>query len=353
MNKRMSTLAAGLLSIALLLPACAGGSEVLAPEATAIAQPSPEPTPTATPEPLTFAAPLTGIQLEQQSAARPIAVMINNLAPARPQSGLTNADIVWEVLAEGGITRLVAVFQSTDAATATIGPIRSIRPYLIELGESYGAVLAHAGGSMDAYAILQQQGKPYLDEISNGGGFFWRSKERKAPHNLYSSLEQLRAGAEKRAYKLDTVIPAYSFTETGADDPGEPASSISLTFQLKSYKVGYEYDSATGLYKRSINDKPHLDMNNDEQLSAANLVVLSTGHKTLDNEGRLAVNLEDGGPALLFQKGKVVQAEWVHAADGMIRLSQAGKELPFVPGKTYFHIVPNNTALESHVTWVQ
>ncbi len=353
MNKRMSTIAAGLLSILLLLPACGGGQAAVAPEPTSIAPPSAPPAPTAEPTPLTFAAPLTGIQLEKQSAARPIAVMINNLAPARPQSGLTNADIVWEVLAEGGITRLVAIFQSTDAAADTIGPIRSIRPYLIDLGESYGAVLAHAGGSMDAYAILQQQAKPYLDEISNGGGFFWRSKERKAPHNLYSSLEKLRAGAEKRAYKLDSVVPVYSFTEAGAVDAGEPASTISLTFQLKSYKVGYAYDAESGLYKRSINDKPHVDMNNDGQLAASNLVVLSASHKTLDNEGRLAVNLEDGGPAMLFQKGKVVQAEWIRAADGMIRIVQGGHELPFVPGKTYFHIVPNATPLESHVSWVQ
>ncbi len=107
------------------------------------------------------------------------------------------------------------------------------------------------------------------------------------------------------------------------------------------------------MYKRSIGEKPHIDMNNDEQLSGTNLVVLGANHKTLDNEGRLAVDLTEGGSAILFQKGIAIEAEWVRAPDGMIRIVKNGAELPFVPGKTFFHIVPNNPTFEEHVTWVQ
>lgn len=354
MDKRLRiSIVSLLLALILLLTACSGkgGSGNEGPQETGDAT---EPTsivePIA-PTPLPYDAPLTGLKLETAADARPIAVMINNFAAARPQSGLTNADVIWEVLAEGGITRLIAIFQSTSALTDTIGPVRSIRPYLIDIGDSFGAVLAHAGASNDGYAILQRQGKPYLDEISNAGSYFWRSKERKAPHNLYSNLEKLRAGAEKKKYSSDKSVAPYTFEENGSTEAGVPASSITVSFLLKNYKVGYTYDGASDLYKRSINDKPHVDMNNDEQLSGKNLVVLGANHKTLDNEGRLAVDLTAGGSAILFQKGKAIEAEWVRAPDGMIRIVKNGIELPFVPGKTFFHIVPNKPTFAEHVVW--
>lgn len=349
MNSRLKIML-GLLVMAILLAACGGGNHAAVGEIEA----SDEPTATTAPEPtpLPFTAPLTGVARETEASARPIAVMINNLAPARPQSGLTNADIVWEVLAEGGITRLIAVFQSTEHLDEPIGPIRSIRPYLIDIGESYGAVLAHAGGSNDAYAILQQQKKPYLDEISNAGSYFWRSKERKAPHNLYSDLEKLRAGAEKRGYSAEVPIPVYPFLETGAATSASlPAANVEIKFTLKNYKVSYEYDTDTQLYKRSINGEPHTDMNNDKQLTAANLVVLGASHKTLDDVGRLSVNMDTGGSALLFQQGKAIECEWLRSGDNMIRIVKDGAELPFVPGTTYFHIVPNSPTFAEHITF--
>ncbi|NIK77990.1 hypothetical protein FHS15_003128 [Paenibacillus castaneae] len=354
MDKRLRiSVSALLLSFILMFTACSSGNggkeqpqetgETIDPISTEEAAP---------PTPPRLTASLTGLEKEEGVEARPIVVMINNFAAARPQSGLTNADVIWEVLAEGGITRLIAVFQSTNALTDTIGPIRSIRPYLIDIGDSYGAILAHAGASTDGYDILQHQGKPYLDEISNAGSYFWRSKDRKPPHNLYSNLEKLRAGVEKKKYFTEKVTPAYTFAENGSNESGVPASTVTISFLLKNYKVGYEYDAASGTYKRSINDKPHIDMNNNEQLTGTNLVVLGANHKTLDDEGRLAVNLTEGGSALLFQKGKAIEAEWVRAPDGMIRIVKNGAELELVPGKTFFHIVPNKPTFAEHITWV-
>lgn len=343
-----------LVLLFVLLAACSSGAGNNAGEATPAptASAEPEATPSAEPTPeLAFTAPLTGLKQETEATARPVAVMINNLKPARPQSGLTNADVVWEVLAEGGITRLVAIFQSTDKGTDAIGPIRSIRPYLIDIGESYGAILAHSGASNDAYDILQHQDKPYLDEISNAGPYFWRSKDRKAPHNLYSELDKLRAGAEKKGYRSDVTVPAYPFAEEGATASGAPATSIQIKFLLKDYKVSYDYDAAGGLYKRLVNDEPHTDMNNGEQLSAANVVVLGANHKTLDDAGRLSVDLHAGGSALLFQNGKVTECEWVRDNDNMVRLMNDGTELPFIPGKTFFHVVPNTPTFAEHVIY--
>lgn len=349
---RTST-AALLAALLLLLAACSGNktasvepSEVSESQSPETASPTPEPTP------MPYNAPLTGEPRETEAVSRPIAVMINNFSAARPQSGLTSADVVWEVLAEGGITRLVAVFQSTDSIADTIGPIRSNRAYLIDIADSYGAVMVHAGGSPEAYGILQKQGKPYLDEITNAGSYYWRSKDRKAPHNLYSNLEKLRAGAEKKGYKTDVAVPTYPFSEAGTaggSASAETVTSLDISFLMKDYTVGYTYDETSGLYKRTIDGEPHIDLNNNEQLAAANLVVFEASHRTLDNVGRLGVDLESGGAGYLFQKGKKIDIEWVRSQDGMIRFVKDGQEVSFVPGKTYIHVVPNKPELNQHV----
>lgn len=363
MNNRWRSSCALLLAAAVLATtACSGGDKAVnanenVEQETTMA-PTLAPTLAPTPTPLPYTAPLTGSGIQQEAKARPIAVMINNYSAARPQSGLTGADVVWEVLAEGGITRLVAIFQSTEVLTDTIGPIRSNRKYLIDIADSYGAVMAHAGGSPEAYGILQKQGKPYLDEITNAGSYFWRSKERKAPHNLYSSLEKLREGASRKKYAEDKPVPVYRFAPDGTVATAtatEEAREITIKFlMMDGYEVGYRYDEATGSYSRSINGEPHTDLNNNETLSASNLIVFETTHRTLDNVGRLAIDLESGGQAYLFQKGKKTDVDWVSGADGMIRFAtKDGAEINLVPGKTYIHIVPNKPALAEHVTWVQ
>jgi len=294
-------------------------------------------------------APLTGLPIEEEVTSRPVAVMINNFGAARPQSGLPHADMVWEVLAEGGITRLIAVFQS-DEYDGAIGPIRSIRPYLIELADTYQSIIAHAGASNDAYAILQRQDKPYLDEITNAGSYFKRDKSRKAPHNLYSDLASLREGAEKKGYRTTVAHGGYPFMETLAAPLGAAdATQLEIRFMLDNYKVSYAYDAETQLYSRSINGKPHTDLTSGDQLTATNLVVLSTRHKVLDNEGRMSVDLTSGGPAVLYQLGKAVEGTWERSADGVIRIMKDGSELKFAPGKTYYHIVPNDSTLAEHV----
>ncbi|MDF2836213.1 MAG: hypothetical protein K0Q63_1853 [Paenibacillus sp.] len=360
MNNRLRASFAALLTAALLATAaCSGDNAVnVNVEQEPTIAPTPEPTTTPTATPLPYTAPLTGEGIAQEAKSRPIAVMINNYSAARPQSGLTGADVVWEVLAEGGITRLVAIFQSTDGLTNTIGPIRSNRKYLIDIADSYGAVMAHAGGSPEAYGILKKQGKPYLDEITNAGSSFWRSKDRKAPHNLYSSLEKLREGAAKKKYAEDKPVPVYRFAPDGTVATAavtEEAREITLKFlMMDGYEVGYRYDETTGLYKRSINGEPHLDLNNNETLSASNLIVFETAHRTLDNVGRLSVDLKSGGQAYLFQKGKKTDVDWVSGADGMIRFAtKDGAEIALVPGKTYIHIVPDKPDLAEHVSWVQ
>ncbi len=138
-----------------------------------------------------YLAPLTGVETAEKNESRPVMVVINNAPQARPQSGLLQADLLYEVLAEGEITRLIALFQSS-AFTGDIGPVRSIRPYFISIGKSYGAIQVHAGGSPDGYETISRERIENLDEITNAGPYFWREKSRKAPHNLYTNLTNIR-----------------------------------------------------------------------------------------------------------------------------------------------------------------
>ncbi|MGG6313025.1 DUF3048 domain-containing protein [Paenibacillus macerans] len=338
--------------ILVLVSACgkadqaASSQEGIAPPETAV----PETNEPVIPPAPAYTAPLTGLPLDEPLTRRPLAVMINNAPAARPQSGLIDADVVYEVLAEGGVTRLVSIFHS-KADNAKIGPIRSIRPYMIDLGESYHGVLVHAGASNDAYAILQRQHKEDLDEITNAGAYFWRDKSRKAPHNLYSNVEKLLEGAAKRKYAVeDTEVPGYTFYKDNESPAStETASRVEIKFQLDNYRVGYDYDAASGTYKRSINGEPHTDLESGEQLTAANVVVMGAEHAVLDDVGRLDVELALGGEALLFQQGKMIRARWIRQEGDIIRFVKDNRELPMVPGNTYVHVVPNSPDFDSHV----
>ncbi|MFC3804094.1 DUF3048 domain-containing protein [Cohnella sp. GCM10012308] len=341
--------------LAALATGCAAKDEpALAPVDSATASQtssaSAAPTATAADPTAAFLAPLTGLPTEQAITRRPLSVMINNFKAARPQSGLTHADTVWEILAEGGITRLVAIFQS-QTFDDPIGPIRSIRPYLIDIGETYGGVLVHAGASNDALAILQHSGKADMDEINNAGAYFYRSKDRKAPHNLYSTQEKLYTGAQKMKYDETASVPLVQFDPT-PDVIGEPsATEINLKFQLSDYKVSYKYDAATHLYARSINGQPHIDLNNSRQLTAANLVVLSAKHHAYDDYGRLEIDLKSGGEAMLFQEGRAIACEWKRTPGDIVRIYRDGRELKFLPGTTYYHVVPTDGGFAGHVTY--
>lgn len=347
--KPMLKPALAVMAAAVILASCGGAREAAGPAPTASPAPAPTETPAASVEPTpAFRAPLTGLPMEEEAVFRPFAVMINNYKAARPQSGLTNADVVWEVLAEGGITRLMAVFHSRSFDDP-IGPIRSIRPYLIDLGEMYGGVLVHAGASNDALRILQHSGKADLDEIYNAGAFFYRDKSRKAPHNLYSTLERLREGVRRLKFPETATVPSLPFAEDPAPADAAAAERVEAWFSLKSYVVSYQYDAAAGLYARFVDGEPHTDLNNNRQLTAANLVFLSARHRVYDNEGRLEINLHEGGEALLFRKGRVIPCAWSRGQDGMIRLMKDGTELPFAPGTTYYHVIPG--PLAEHVSY--
>ncbi|TCZ78456.1 DUF3048 domain-containing protein [Paenibacillus albiflavus] len=337
----------GMLTGALLLATVAGCSKyssedvVLTPTPTITAGPAPTLEPTPTPAP--FRMPLTGLPATELMQTRPVLITVENSPPARPQSGLNHADIVYEVLAEGEITRFLAIYQSQSVET--IGPVRSMRPYFVQIGDGYDAVLVHAGWSPDAMAMMQQKKSNHLDQVYGDDQFYWRSNERKAPHNLYTSTAKIQEGVVKRKFRQDWNVQSLNFasenTKMFLDQSGQ---SVEIPY-LMGYTVSYEYDVTNRLYKRSMLGKPHLDKETSEQLTTKNLLIIEANHKVLDNEGRRDVDVLGPGKGIILQEGRAQNITW-ERHDGIIRAYLNGKEIPLLPGNTWVQIVPTGTKVK-------
>lgn len=300
-----------------------------------IIEPEPEPEPE--PEivyPYTY--PLTGIGTEEEMAARPILVLIENHKAARPQSGLIDADIVYEILAEGEITRFAAVFHSQQPEV--IGPVRSLRPYFAQIAEGMDAMIVHAGYSPAAIEYVQKKKLDRLDEIYGGGAYFWRSKERSKPHNLYTSMELIRKGQENRKLRTEWNQPeAIPFADKDIVMTGEPAEKVRVDYLL-GYHVEYEYDAEKETYLRYMAGAPHVDKESEEQIEAANIMIIAASHRVVDNVGRREIDVYGPGKGWIAQKGKVREIVW-EQKDGIIRPYINGEEVPLIPGKTWVQVI--------------
>lgn len=294
-----------------------------------------------------YTAPLTGVGSEEMLQGRVIMVMINNHPAARPQSGLDKADIVYEILSEGSITRMVAIYHSQEPEV--VGPVRSIRPYYIDIGLGYDAIQVHAGGSPEALRILKEQQVAHTDAIYNAGAYFWRESFRKAPHNLYTDLDKIREAADRLGFRENGSIPQLLFVDEDAEAQGETAEKIDIAY-TSTYQISYEYDEENGNYLRFTSGETHKDLTTDQQLTATNILVGTAAHRILDNEGRRHIDVYGPGDGYLFQKGKVQKVKW-ERKDGVIRAFKDGKEVGLYPGNTWVHIIPNVPPLEEKVTY--
>lgn len=320
-----------------------GGQEPIPTAPTPTASLSPQQTSTPNPVwPHTY--PLTGLGTDREVNQRPIVVMVENSPKARPQSGLDKADMVYEVLAEGEITRFVAVYQSQEAET--IGPVRSLRPYFAEIAEGLDGVIVHAGWSQDAINLVNARKLDHFDQVYGDDKYYWRSNERKAPHNLYTSIAKIQQGMQDKKMRTEwkTVTPLFvKAEETAAAKGGDAGLSVANQVTIPyihGYEVQYSYEAEKQLYLRTMAGEPHLDKETGEQLSASNLLIIETKHRILDSEGRRAVDVHGPGNGYLLQQGYGRSITWENQ-NGMIRAYADGKEVPLIPGQTWVQIVPD------------
>lgn len=298
---------------------------------------------------------------------RPVAIMLNNLEQALPQQGQSEADIIYECLEEGGITRMMGVYQN-PRDVGVIGSVRSTRTYYLELALGHDAILIHAGGSdvagvEDAYGKIRAWGVTSLDAVrgpymsnTEGGNLMWRDPGRKAANGYVHSV--ITTGA-----KIDEIFSSASFRQDHEEgwsyqmdfaDDGTPAGGADapvITVPFSNYKTGvFTYDPESGRYLVSEYGEPYIDGNTGEQVGVTNVVVLRTAcRNTGDSYGHVSVDLSSGGTGYFACGGKVVDLVWSKSEpDGQLYYtSLEGSPIVFGRGKTYVNIVP----LDAQVTF--
>lgn len=290
-----------------------------------------------------FARALDGAVVADASSTRllPYAVMVENSADAWPLSGPSKANIVIEAPVEGSITRFMLLFDPSSTTTQ-IGPVRSARPYYVELANGIGALYAHVGGSPDALDLLKTT--PHvknIDEFYNGS-YFWRSDSRSAPHNVYTSIDRLTRVAS------NTHAEAFEFTPWNYSDAFSSSSTISsieIPYQ-GIYRASWKYDDATHLYRRSQNNHTQNDADGST-VNVSNVVVMLTDEQVLDEKGRLKVRTTGTGRALLFRDGTVQQGVWRRSAGEHVHFeTDDGRDMLFARGKTWISIVTDDAGFE-------
>jgi hypothetical protein len=293
-------------------------------------------------------APLTGELVDPAVVMkRPLAVVIENHPDARPQSGYNDADIVYEALAEGGITRTLAIFQSKDSKE--VGPVRSARPYFIDWLSGFSALFAHVGGSADATALMKQVGTPDLDQFANGS-FYWRSTDRYAPHNVYTTTEKLYAAAKSKNMATTSTVPTLKFKKDLPEAERVTGQKITVNFSYADFISNFVYDLKTNSYLRSVGGAVAKDRNTGNQVSPKNVIVEFTSvvpYVNVDGAQAVRIGAISSGSGYLFQDGKTTKITWSKASRDIRTkyLDETGAEVSLNPGQTWIEIVPTGNSV--------
>jgi hypothetical protein len=318
--------------------------------APGIATPLPSAVVTPSPTPILVPAPLTGRLVKPALAARhPIAVMVDDQAGARPQSGFNQASVVWQAPAEGGIPRYMLIFGEGDPPA--VGPVRSSRYYFITWAAEWRALYVHVGGSPQAMSTLAASGSGQLvynaDEFRWGGTFLWRIPQRPSPHNVYTDGKHLRALAARVGATAPAAGPAWTFGP-GAPLADRPAGArLEITYPAN--RIAYRYDRASNTYPRFVGGEPQIDAADGRQVAPENVVVMTVVFGPLNdghpNKRRLEAQNIGRGPAWIASNGVTIRGTWRKASiDAPTRFyGSDGREIVLTAGQTFVQVVPPGT----------
>ncbi len=273
---------------------------------------------------------------------RPYAIMLNNIYDALPQSGILYAEIVYEAQVEAGITRLMGVFQDVDEVEK-IGSIRSARHYYIDFANDNNALYVHFGQSRFAQDRFDNEGIVTISGLSSYTyDVFYRSDDREAPHNVYTTGEMLQAGADitglSREYPED-FVPRFKFNRK--DTPladGFDAKVVNIPFDSQPW---FEYDAESGLYKRFQYGEQHIDRETGQQLAYKNIIVQYVYETSISNEDHQDLTLNGSGKGYYITDGKAIEVTWERADndDRTVYYDASGNPIKLNPGKTFFEVV--------------
>jgi len=294
-----------------------------------------------------YYSPLTGVEVPDQAATQKQvrAIMIENSPDARPQSGLKDAGVVFEAIAEGGITRFLCLYQ--ESHPALIGPVRSVRPYYVDWLAAFDATVSHVGGSKNALDEVRNGTFKDIDEFFNGA-YYWRATDRYAPHNVYTSSDKLDELNQKKGYTSSTFTGfARKHTEPPAATP--TASTIDIDISYALFNVHYDYDKASNSYIRSEGGAKHTDREAG-QLQPKVVIVMKVPTQLAFEDGyREQMQTIGSGDAYIFQDGSEMTGKWTKSAQRsqVVFTDANGTVIPLNAGQTWISVI----APEKEVTW--
>jgi hypothetical protein len=324
-------------------------STVVSPSLNVALSPSPSPDPPGDPT----IADLTGVTTDPTRAHRlPIAVLIDDARVARPQSGFNAASIVYQAPADGGEDRYMLVFQEGD--TASIGPVRSARVYLVHWASELRAGIAHYGGDLrarTALAAFDTVRFTNIDALGAGRKAYHRISSRSAPHNGYTSTAALRAMLARLGGPTSVVPGQWWHPFVAPAAAASLSSSEHLTIPYRTTRIEYRFDPTLDLYRRSVDGSVQVDPADGKAVTTRNVVVLFMSYKTdtkiEPGHSRPVVGSIGTGRALVFREGRVTAGTWSKADEtAPTHLRDAdGVEIPLVTGRTFFQVVPLSTKI--------
>lgn len=337
-HKKLSSLIA--VGCIVVIGGVVAGAMLLQPKRVEPQAETPKPAPK--PAPITYYSLLDGEKVSSEAALKaPVtAIMIENSPDARPQSGLKDAGVIYEAIAEGGITRFLALYQ--DKKPQLIGPVRSLRMYYVDWLAPYDASVAHVGGSQAALTEIRSGRYRDIDQFFNDGTY-WRATDRYAPHNVYTSFKNLDALNAAKGYTESTFS---SFPRTDGAPSTEPtANTITINFSSALFNTSYTYDKANNRYLRFLGGQSHNDREAG-QLSPSVVIALRVSMQHVMEDGyREQINTIGSGSAVVFQNGTAQEVTW-HKADRqspLILTDDNGKEIPLIRGQTWIAAVPTTS----------
>lgn len=306
--------------------------------------------------------PLTGNEEDSQLPARPTIVSIDNVGDAVPQSNLSYADMIYEFPVEGLQTRLECIFYSQYPEF--VGPVRSTRPYFVDLTREYKGVFVAYGWSPDAKRYLKEKYVPWINGMVHND-LFYRVTDKASPHNAYIKWENIEKHASEngdwysdehrkkiRAFKF-IGIDDQEETTAATDEDGEeveliePEDCTKVKFDYAHSHCEFTYDEDSGLYSRSIQGTPYIDKESGDTITCSNILVQKVSSEVLDEKGRLSIDMCEGGDALLFTNGKVTKGTWSRKSldKRTIFKDENGNEFLLSKGTSWVEVTDQNCTI--------
>lgn len=293
-----------------------------------------------------FRHPISGLPIyEEMDLPQLFGVMIDNHAEAWPPSGIDQALLVYEAPVEAGISRMLAVF-SEEQEVDVIGPVRSARPYYLDWNNELDALYVHVGGSNAALDLIASGGTFDLNQYWFGE-YFWRSTQRFAPHNVYTSTELLQEYVDEReevGRAPELLYGLWNFKEPALES--EDAVGVEIDFWAPTYVAAWEFDVERRKYVRSQGGYAH-ETSEGEPILADNIVIAITDVEVIDSVGRRDVRTTGEGEGYVLQDGRLIAAIWKKpsATERLRFYNDQDEEIAMNPGITWIEIIPTEEDL--------